>query len=707
MPYALGLAFLAGGVFLWSLNPVGFKIFGRASSASDDDLITLKRRCEDLEDRTWELRESDERNAGILASLGDIILRRDASGTLVYANAAAHETLGTKNRIAIGEAFALPLADMSPASHGNEEARSSGEHKNISFGDIRLETARGPRWFSRLDVSVRDAVTDQPLVQTVLRDVTDRRAIEEQLLAARQTAESSSAAKSRFLATVSHEIRTPLNGILGMTTLLRDTRLTKEQAAYIEALETSGETLLLLIDEVLDFSKVEAGKLEIQSKPTHLVALIESVAELLAPKAHAKGLEIGTYVAPIVPELVTVDAMRLRQILFNLAGNGIKFTDEGGVAIEISGETGTSGSTSLVITVRDTGIGFDAEQADRLFVEFEQFDHGTARKYSGTGLGLAIAQRLVRLMGGTITAETSVRQEGAVFRVTLPIPEELTRAETGTSISGKRFLLVGGSRIENPLLAEQLRDTGAEVNLMEPDTAVPKDISDRFDAMLIDSGTISQNTCWLEQVRASNERSPAIVLVTPSDRDQLDRMRKTGFAAYLIKPVRSETLMRVMNRVLDTRSRTSGWDDEALEADHFPEAPRIPAISSTPLKLLVAEDNDVNRILSEALLLKLGHDPTMVIDGSSAVSAAAQTRFDAILMDLHMPGVDGVEAIRQIRQIETRLGRDPVPILIVTADVMQEARMQAEAAGAAGYITKPLTANALHQALVSIQKAAG
>ncbi|MTI44350.1 PAS domain-containing sensor histidine kinase [Roseibium hamelinense] len=697
---ALGLAFFAGGLAVWRLLADDQLRLSQALVAKDDKIRRLMERCEDLEDRAWELRESDERNTGILSSLGDIILRRDPTGTLVYANAAAHDAFGPEHNLKIGSAINLPLIDRAdPADEAGTESLEA--HKRFGFGDVQLNTPRGPRWYSRIDVSVRDAVTEQPMVQTVLRDVTDRRMMEEELLAARRSAESSSEAKSRFLATVSHEIRTPLNGILGMTALLRDTRLTKEQSAYIEALETSGDTLLLLIDEVLDFSKVEAGKLDIQAVPTRLTGLTEGVVELLAPKAHAKDLEIGTRIDPRLPEMVTVDAIRVRQILFNLTGNGVKFTDDGGVAIEIDGQANVSGGTDLVFKVRDTGIGFDPDEASRLFMEFEQIDHGPARKFGGTGLGLAIAQRLVRLMGGTIVAEPTTNQ-GAQFRVTIPIPEKLTEVPHTPAFSGKRIVFVSDSRIECPLLADRLRLDGAGVDIRMPGADDLSDLLSLADIILVDNSAVSDSGGWLASARLSGIDAPAIVLIAPSERDRLDRLREAGYSAYLIRPVRMETLNRVISGLLEAKDGEAVWD---VAGEHNTPVSGVTTrrlAPARPLKLLVAEDNDINRLLSEALLRKLGHEPTVVVDGEKAVAAAAEHEFDAILMDLHMPGLDGLDAITQIRAREAKQGRDPIPVLMVTADVMQDARERAKAAGASGYLTKPLTADAIQEALQAL-----
>ena len=696
--FGLGLAFFAGGLGVWRLFADDMHRAIQAVQLKDDKIRRLMARCEELEDRAWELGESDERHASILATLGDVVIRRDPDGLVTYVNSAAADVFGPHHQLQPGDPMTLPLV----SDCVELDPRGPDDTPGMGFQDLHLETAQGQRWFSRIDIPVRDTSTDRQLVQTVLRDVTERRLIEEELLAARHSAESSNEAKSRFLATVSHEIRTPLNGVLGMAALLRDTRLTKEQGAYIEALETSGETLLLLIDEVLDFSKVEAGKLDIQAMPVRVGALVESVVELLAPKAHAKKLEIGAMLDPDLPEEITLDATRVRQILFNLIGNGVKFTDEGGVAVELSGRPNPAGGSFLDIDVRDTGIGFDAGEAERLFQEFEQVDHGPARKFGGTGLGLAIAQRLAGLMGGDIAASPAANG-GARFRVSLPIPETLSAEHDPRleKVAGRKVVFVSNSQIECPLLAERLRRHRADVAVLAPGNPELDAELAAADLLIVDNAALSDSGGWLATARLTGCRAPAVVLIAPPERERLEHLREAGYAAYLIRPVRIETLVQIFAGLLDDAGMEHAWDvsAEPLSNGFLPNRHKVPA---RPLRLLVAEDNDINRLLSEAMLRKLGHVPVMVVDGEKAVEEAASGSYDAILMDLHMPGLDGFQAIRQIRADERDEGRPPVPVLIVTADVMKDARDKATEVGAAGYLTKPLSVDAISDALAEI-----
>lgn len=657
---------------------------------------------ERLRDEIWRLKESDGRLRDVLDTLGDVVTRWRAGGEIVYANDAAERLLPE------GWAPTLPA-----------EAQPDGEAE--ASRDIRIETAAGPRWFARRDVPVRDGRSGEPLIQTILRDVTDRRRIEDALLAACTQAETANASKSRFLATVSHEIRTPLNGILGMTGLLADTRLTAEQASYVEAVRASGEILLLLINEVLDLSRIEAGRLDLAPEEIALAPLAESVVELLSPRAQSKGLEIGCYISPEMPARLVADPTRLRQILFNLAGNGLKFTEQGGVEVSIEPVAEQAGAAPrrFAITVRDTGIGFAPQEAERLFEEFEQVDHGPARRFDGAGLGLAISRRLARLMGGDVTAR-SAPGEGATFRVELPleIAASARQAEPAPqALAGARIALVSTSRIEMPLIARSLAAQGAAAVLLAPGNEEDDDALLTADLVLLDPLAVADAGAWLASARAAGLAAPAGVLLAPSERDRLPRLREAGFGGYLIRPVRAASLRELCATLLgrDTGlssglssgpgsgpgSGMSPWDrPEPRALTEAETAERDGPHSARPLRVLVADDNDINRMLSEALLRKLGHEPVVVADGAAALAAAADGSCDMLLMDLHMPGIDGIAAIRRFRQMEQAGGWPRAPVYVVTADVTPDAEQAALAAGADAVLSKPLDPDLLRRRIV-------
>src|SRR6201992_1780878 len=363
---------------------------------------------EALADRNWELQEAEGRARSLFESQGDLIVMRDRDGRVTFANDAYCQMAERSREELIGSRFAFDVI---------EQGDSALETNGTRIHDQKIATRLGPKWIAWREGLVRSDAGQPAELQCVGRDVTDRTETERALADARDHADSANRAKSRFLAMASHEIRTPLNGIIGMSGLLLETALTPEQMTYAKAVKSSGDALLSLIEELLDYSKIEAGKIDLEHRPFALAALIEDIMELLAPRAQARQLEIAAYVDERLPSEVIGDAARLRQVLLNLAGNAIKFTSTGGVALIV--EPGIW-PNEISFLVRDTGIGIAPEAQKRIFREFEQADERIARDYGGTGLGLSISERIVRRMGGRITLE-SQPDAGSTFEVSVPL----------------------------------------------------------------------------------------------------------------------------------------------------------------------------------------------------------------------------------------------------------------------------------------------
>jgi signal transduction histidine kinase/DNA-binding response OmpR family regulator len=653
------------------------------------ELRHLETRLDEAADRNWQIKEAEERAKSFFEAQDDVIVRRDGDGGITYVNDAFCMLADQSRSALLATSFALPVLEQSDATLLADGTRAY---------DQKIASPAGARWIAWREVVVRSDSGSE--TQSVGRDVTDRVEAERALAEARDQAETANRAKSRFLAMVSHEIRTPLNGILGMADLLRDTPLSAEQTTYLNAVRNSGDTLLALIDEILDFSKIEAGRLDFASRPFGLAAFVEEAVELLSPRAQAKGLEICCYVDERLPARVIGDAARLRQVLFNLAGNAIKFTETGGVSIMVDPDPQPD---KVTIAVRDTGIGISPGDQARIFFEFEQADGGAARKFGGTGLGLAISKRIIESMRGTIALESAFGV-GSTFRVTVPLPragdaDELPFA--APDLGGEDILIVAPGAIEASLLARRLQRWGAHTQIV-PDAVVAAAAlpEQAWTALLVDQALGTAASEALAQHAASIGRR--IVLLAPAMRSELPALKTAGFTGYLIKPVRAASLAARF-------AAGDGFDvaPTAEPANTTADAGR----STAGLSILVAEDNEINALLARALLVKLGHRPTMVQNGTAAVDTwlaarAAGTPYDRVLMDLHMPGMDGLEATRRIRAIEAEQDSPRTPIIALTANASAEDREACLAAGMDGFVVKPLDRDRLAVALAESEKAA-
>jgi PAS domain S-box-containing protein len=680
--FAIGVASLFGA----SCGAMGILISRIRQMKSE--LRELETRLDEEADRNWEIREAQERTVSFFEAQDDVIVRRDGAGAITYVNDAFCALAGRARHDLLATDFTLPVVEQGETSLLTDGTRAH---------DQKIAAADGARWIAWREVTVR--ADGHSEMQSVGRDVTDRVLAEHALAVARDQAEAANRAKSRFLTMVSHEIRTPLNGILGMADLLGDTPLTPEQGTYLKAVKTSGETLLSLIEEVLDFSKIEAGRLDLAARPFPLAAFAEEVVELLGPRAQAKGLEIGCYVDERLPARVVGDVARLRQVLFNLAGNAIKFTEQGGVSIIV--ETNPQPDT-IAISVHDTGIGISPEDQLRIFLEFEQADGGSARKFGGTGLGLTISNRIVESMGGSIAVDSSPNK-GSTFRVTVPLPRADDANEPPLAVpdlAGTDILIVAPAATEASLIARRLQRWGARTKIVPDDRVAAALLPEQmWSAVLVDHALGTEASEALARLAGAIPRR--IVLVTPAMRNELAALKEAGFTGYLIKPVRAASLA--------ARFSTDDAFDPGAAMDIL-EAPSV-ARPGGGFSILVAEDNEINALLARALLVRLGHDPTMAASGAAAIESwlaarAAGTPFDRVLMDLHMPGMDGLEATRQIRAIEAETNAPRMPILALTANASAEDREECLAAGMDGFLVKPLDRERLAAALAAFGRAA-
>ena len=666
---------------------------------------------ERLKDIDWKIRETEARYRDLLDSQEDVILRRNAAGRLTFVNAAVCATFQITADVVLGAPFAPEVVSGALPS---PLVKGIGARRQRFV--IELETATGRRWFD-FEEHVVTASDDAAFeTQLVGRDVTEQRRQEADLAEARDQAEAANRAKSRFLASMSHEIRTPMNGILGMSGLLKDTDLAGDQRTYVAAIDRSARTLLALIDEILDFSKIEAGKLALEQHSFNLEDCVQSVVELLSTKAVEKGIELSWSIDPALPEMVVGDEGRVRQIVTNLIGNAVKFTDRGGILVTVGAEhhlikevecvqlqsasVNASAPIRLAISVADTGIGIAPATFKTLFAEFEQGDPGIHRHHGGTGLGLAISRRLARAMGGDIVA---VSKLGFGSRFTAVLELQRLRSARVLRTPGDDFhafhvLLVGLRPMEDKALQLTFEGAHIPVESVANDRAslalaVAAEAGNPFTIVIADGATdlaTAERTLSVARSHAPGANIRGLVTFDANQRGAFEGFREIGCAGYLMRPVRPSTLL------LQSLGRSRGRP-ALLNENSFPRAPVGP-LHRRRMNVLLAEDNEINALVARRMLEHADCDVTHVVNGRQAVDAIAGSLltdgFDLVLMDMHMPVMDGIEATREITDLIASIAFGLAPrrrprIVALTANAFAEDRLRCLAAGMDDYLSKP------------------
>ncbi|MGI9350440.1 MAG: ATP-binding protein [Rhizobiaceae bacterium] len=656
---------------------------GQRMPDDQTEASSLKHELEALRDRTWELQEREERYRSLAEAFGDMIMDRHQDSRIRYLNRSFAEFLKTDADLMLGKSFPQEIVKYDESGNSRNDIRVS---------TVRITIDGSEHWLAWLDLPIRSEATGESLVRTVARDITHQKIVERELRSASEKAESASKAKTQFLANVSHEMRTPLNGILGMSGLLADTKLTREQDNYVAAIHDSGIALLTLIEDILDMTLVEAGRLEIRPAPMNPHKLVEDVCELLSGRAHAKGISIGSYISCGVPEVIQSDPGRLRQILINLIGNAIKFTEEGGIYVEARIESSSSNQKQqvLLFEVHDTGPGIALEDQEIIFGEFSQADSKSTRQHGGAGLGLAISKRIVEEMGGSIRLK-SKPGSGSCFSFILPLSGLGKSRFCNVTAIGKdeQITLITLDPVTSKVVKNYMTEQDCRLKILNKFTsASDTPVVDGNPTFLVDTEIVGDSKRALEQwLESEPGNARKIILLNPEERQVLSEYLDMGFDGYLIKPVRKTSLVNMI-------AGSSGISDDDRSSAGVEKWAASLNKSSRQRSILLAEDNEINALLARSILEKAGHAVTRARNGQEALSLFEERMnnepFELVLLDLQMPVMDGLDALRNIRLHETENGLNSLPVFILTADEQEESRKSALSNGATGFLTKPL-----------------
>jgi PAS domain S-box-containing protein len=715
-------------VMLFGCGVIGFVLTDRKKTQFEAESKYLKQIAESAD----VLRESEEKYRLLIEHSGSDITVFDREGVLQLINGTGAKNLGGVPEDFIGESIHDLLPDRADAYL--QRLRQVIETGAGNEFEDRVELPSGGRWFWSNLQPIAAHNGEIIAVQNISRDITDRKSAEQALRKAigdaeaansklmkvnkeleRTTAmanemaakaEAASKAKSEFLANMSHEIRTPMNGVIGMTGLLLESDLTADQQEYAETVRSSADSLMSIINDILDFSKIEAGHMDLEVLDFDLRTTVEDVTDMLAIRAHDKDLELSCLVYPDVPSLVCGDPGRLRQILINLTGNAIKFTEQGEVFLRVTLEQESERHTTVRFSVTDTGIGIQEGQEPSLFESFSQGDTSITRKYGGTGLGLAISKQLAELMGGQVGVE-SEPGKGSTFWFTAVLekqPEDRKpEVVIPEDIRGQRILVVDDHATNRLVLRELLRSwdcrfaeaEGGEQALDILHQALAE--ADPFRIALVDmqmpgmdGGTLGRKIKADPDLRLTH----LIMLTSVGKRGDAAHLKEIGFAAYLNKPVKKSHLYDCLVTVMGIPSSLAKERSIPIITRHGLEEAK-----KRRVRILVAEDNVVNQKVALRILEKLGYRADAVANGQEAVTALEKIPYDLVLMDVQMPEMDGFEATGMIRDPASRVRNHDIPVVAMTAHAMKGDREKCLEAGMDDYVSKPVTALALNKTL--------
>ncbi|WP_372897613.1 response regulator [Stieleria sp.] len=665
--------------------------------------IRLKEDGPSAEGRRADDRADLETLSLVVSRAGNAILILDGEGHLQWANDAFTQLSGYELCEASGKAFGELLFGPSTSAKSQHELISAISAGIETTADVLMYRKDGTTfWTETKLIPVRDDDDELSRWIVLQTDISKRRQTEEALESAKESAEANSRSKSEFLANMSHEIRTPLNAILGMTELALTTDLTREQRDYLRTVKTSADTLLDLLNDVLDISKIEAGRMEIEEIEFNLAEVVRETLKALAVRAHEKGLELAVHMPMDIPHDLRGDPTRIRQVLFNLVGNAIKFTEQGEVIVDVEPQWQSDDEIGLQFSVTDTGIGIPKQRLRQIFESFTQVDSSMARRFGGSGLGLTITSELLRLMDGKIWVKSSLGK-GSTFYFTLTLklsdgPSRATSKLEQPELDGLRALIVDDNATNRQILEEMLGHWGMQPTLADGAASALSEMESAarehrpFDLVLLDAMMpVIDGFQLAERILARPDlEHGTVMMLSSADRpNSTTKCRELGIATYLVKPISASALLEAILSTLGKQRQASAprLSDQACES-------LLRQKTTHPLNVLLVDDHEPNRRLVESILLRRGHRVQSEADGDAAIRVCCESKYDVVLMDVQMPGRNGFSATRAIRQHEQRHGGH-TPIVALTAHALRGDREKCLAAGMDAYLSKPIHADEL------------
>ena len=712
-PIALGYMRLFGQKYDWYAMPVDTSLIVLLMGSAFSLIVLwhchfLSRITRREKDAVDALQHSEERTRLIIDRAYDAFVAMDRDGNVIEWNLQAHKIFGYDRDEIMGKNLAdsiIPLEFRRSHEVGFKNFMSNGDNKILNKR-IQLVAQRknGEQFPVELAVFPIE-LSGQPTFCAFIQDITERKRIDtqvellnQQLVQARDQALEGSRLKSEFLANMSHEIRTPMNAVIGLSDLLRRTNLNRDQKRFVDLIVTSGQTLLQIIDDILVFSKIEAGRLDLEQSDFDLVATVESSADLLADKAREKQVSLTTFLSPDIPKWVRGDSQRLKQVLLNLISNAIKFTEQGRILVEAEVESDSDDVAVITFSVTDTGIGISSDGLKVLFTPFTQVDGSSTRKVGGTGLGLTISKRLVELMGGSIRVDSEAGR-GSTFSFTIPFTRVANRDEhtiMATSLESVRMLMVGLPEHEATIAESYVENWGLRpafaTHAEEASLAVAHAIKEKDPYLVVLLNSELPDADPYEFVHQLRETSMVadtkiLLLLSIDDIGQSENAAQSGFDGTITRPIKQSSLFNSLLSLFEPRAVSSQLDTLELNTRREPPSTKF---------VLVAEDNIVNQEVAVLLLEELGFNAHVVSNGRMALEASNDPNCQLILMDCQMPDMDGFEATMSIRQREKQSG-DHVPIIAMTAHAMEGDRENCLQAGMDDYVSKPVTINRLRE----------